>query len=283
MSRYDISKKPDEFFLITHFVSRRLAYPLALVFHKAGFSANAVTILGGLCWLLSVPAIILAGWWMEGGNDRWGWAALLGAAVLWNAGYILDVVDGSLARLTASTSPSGFYLDFVFHLLFNTMYLASIGVFLYLATGRLAHLLLAVLSPCCNWGLSFSAKEHVLCEEIATRRYIPGRLRPAEEYLIFIDSQKTKRGVGEKRGPLAFARHLAEEIVCFPGQFTLMGAVVLADWLLRHVWTRPLILLQTAYVLITALMLLRVPFRIRREFGTLRRYENLTGPHGSGA
>ena len=276
MTLYDQSRKPDEFFLITHFLSRRLAYPLALLFRRLGFSANAVSILGGLCWVASVPLIILAGWLLRSGPARWGWAALLGAALLWNAGYILDVADGSLARMTDSASASGFYLDFSFHLLFNTMYLASLGIFLYMLTCNPLYAVLAALSPCCNWGLSFAAKEHVLCEDIAKGRYRAGRLPPEEEGRIFIDSVKTKQTIGEKRGALRTLRHLAEELICFPGQFTLFGFVVLGDLALRRLLPRPLLLLKFAFVAVTGAMLLRVPFRLRREFRTLRRYDELT-------
>lgn len=277
MNLFEKSKKPDEFFLITHYVSRRMAYPLALLCRRAGLSANAITVMGGLSWVASVATILLAGWLMRSGATGWGWAALLLTAALWNAGYILDVVDGSLARMTESTSRAGYYLDFSFHLVFNSMFLSSVGIFLYMITSAPLYAILAALSPCCNWGLSFSAKEHVLCEDIALNKYSPDDMTGEERYAIYIDSPKTKAVVAEKTGALSTLRHITSELFCFPGQFTLFSLVLAADLLLRPWQQDRLILLKTFFVLVTLVLLFRVPFRLRREFDTMRRYDALAG------
>jgi|GEM_PF-2116905 len=273
MSQYDKSKKPDEFFLITHFITRRLAYPLARLFQRIGLSPNAVTVIGGLTWVSSVITALLAGWYWQKGNVPAAWVWLLLTAVLWNTGFILDVADGSLARMTDTACPSGFFLDFYFHLFFHPMFLCSIGVFLYLAGSGFVFLLLGVLSICCNWGVSFSAKEHVLCEDIAKGRFSPDRLPAAERYAIYIDSLKTKTPVVAKYRGWRLLRTLAEEIVTFPGQFTLFGIVVLADFLLFLRWKHDFVLLKPTFLIVTVVMLARTPFRLRREFRTMRRYQ----------
>ena len=275
---YRRTEKPGEFFLVTHYLSRRLAYPLALLFRRLGLSANAVTVLGGLCWLASVPAAAAAGALARAGRPGGAWAALLAAAALWNAGYLLDVVDGSLARLTGTGGPAGFFLDFSFHLLFSPMFLCSLGVCFTLATGSPFFAALAVLSIGANWGVSFSAKEHVLCEALARRQYQPGRLTPQEEYELFIDSPRLKAPVAAKRRGRELWRRLVEEVFCFPGQFTLFSLVALADFLLRGRFGLQWPLLKTAFVVSAAVMLARVPFRLRREWRTLRRYEAAFGP-----
>ena len=102
MSLYDASKKSDECFLITRYVSRWLSYPVALFFRKLGFTANAVTILGGSCWVASIPVFMWSGWLLRNGDAGRALLALAATAVLWNLGYILDVADGSLARMNGT-------------------------------------------------------------------------------------------------------------------------------------------------------------------------------------
>ena len=155
---YSRSVKPDEPAVITELVGRRLAHPFAVLAFKLGLSPNAVTVLAGLCWVASTPLAVFAGWLVGGGRRDAGLAVWFLCGFLWNAGYVLDLADGSLARMTGRASRRGFYLDYVFHLLFKPAFLASIGVGLFLAHGGgLGWLLLAVLSIPANWSASASA------------------------------------------------------------------------------------------------------------------------------
>jgi phosphatidylglycerophosphate synthase len=281
MSSYEQSKKPDEFFLITRYFSRRFAYPLALMFQRLGFTANQVTLLGGAAWIASIISILLAGWAFQHYLGRAGWMLIVMTALLWNTGYILDVADGSLARMNKSASLSGFYLDYYFHLLFQPMFLASIGIFFYIHDDLLIDTILALLSIGCNWGVSFSAKEHVLCEAVAKGTLRPDRMPEALRYRFFIDSVKTKQAADTKSSPWAKARFITEEMFCFPGQFMLLGATVLADMLLAP-WTDVFFpCLRIAFRLICVVMIARIPFRLRREFQTLRELDKMLGNNGA--
>lgn len=272
---YERSRKPDENFLITELFARRAAFPIARLAVRWGFSANVVSVAGGALWLLSVPAILSAARGFQEDVGFGAWAMLLLTAALWNAGYILDVADGSVARMTGRSSAAGFFLDFVFHLIYQPMFLCSVGALLYMVTDRLLYLGLGIFSICCNWGPSFSAKEHVLCEHIAKGRSRPGDWNPDLRYRIYIDSPATKAAVGDKREPRAKALHLVREFFCFPGQFMLMGGVVVLDWVLSPLTDRPLPLTQFAFVAISLVMLARVPARVRREFKTMTHYDSL--------
>ena len=275
MDLYEKSKKTDEFFLITRYVSRRLAYPLAVLCHRAGLSANAVTIVGGLLWIASVPTLIGAGLLMQAGECHGGWALLIATVVLWNLGYILDVVDGSLARMTNTAGAAGYFLDFSFHLVFQPMFLCSIGIFLFLLTGHPAWLPLAILSICCNWGVSFAAKEHVLCEDMAKCPDHYNALADEERYAILIDSPRMKTPAEQKTGRGRLALDLTQEIITFPGQFTFFGLVILADAALMPWLGHRLVLLQLVFAGVMLVSLIRVPFRLRREYRTMRRYDRL--------
>jgi len=194
---------------------------------------------------------------------------------LWNLGYVLDVVDGSLARMTGTMSSGGSFLDFCFHLLFHPMFLCSVGVFLFLVTDQLLYLPLAVLATFTGWGLSFSAKEHVLCEHIAKGDTEPSRLAQDERYRIYIDSVRMREPATTKRGR-RYLTALVNEVFCFPGQYSLVSLVVILDLLLAA-WglSSRFPLLRIAFVVLTVVPMMRVPFRLRREFKTLSRYDAL--------
>jgi phosphatidylglycerophosphate synthase len=269
-------EKPDEFFLLTSLISRRLAYPFAVLFCRLGVSANAVTVLGGSLWVLSAILMVMSGWLLAGGECPLGQILLVLSMVLVNLGYILDVADGSIARMTNASSLRGQFLDYVFHLIFHPMYFCSVGVFLYLITGVVGYLVLGVLSICAGWGASFSAREHVLCECIANRKLDPSRLTEEQRHHIFIDSDTTKQPVERKRG-IRFCVAFAKELFLFPGQYTFFSLLMILDLALAHGASPRFMLLKSAFLGIATLSVIRVPFRIRREFRTLRTLDGLQG------
>lgn len=262
-------EKPDEFFLLTALVSRRLAYPFAAVFCKLGVSADFVTILGGLSWVMSAVLMVLSGWLLGMDVTVQGHTLLVLSMVLVNLGYILDVADGSVARMTGTSSSRGYFLDYVFHLIFHPMYFCSVGIFLYLITGSVPYLVIGVLSICSGWGASFSAKEHVLCEAIAKGELNPSSLTDEQRYRILIDSESTKQAVSRKRG-VGFCIALFKELIFFPGQYSLISALIVLDLVLSGIWNVHFVLLQSAFVAIGLFSIIRVPFRVRREYETLK-------------
>lgn len=270
-------EKKDENFILTALVSRRLAYPLALLFCKLGVSADAITVMGGLLWVLSAAAMVLSGWMLGVGHAAGGYWLLGFSLFAVNFGVILDVADGSVARMTNSSSSSGYFLDYVFHLVFHPMYFCSIGMFLYLISGWVGYLIIGVLSICSGWGVSFSSKEHVLCDHIANNRVDLAKFTDDERYQIFVDSPKTKQSVEQKRGFIKLGAALATEILLFPGQYTTFSIVILVDLLLMHYCNVNFILLKIMFLFLAVVTTLRVPFRIRREYHTLRCYDKIKG------
>ena len=171
------SEKPDEPALVTAMFSRRLAEPFARLCVRLGIPANAVTVAGGACWIVSLALPPLAGFALPKeaagglGPAAWLWLA---AAALWCLGYFLDVVDGSVARLTGTGSTAGFFLDYVFHVLFKPAFLFSVGlgllpVFTWVFVGTegmpwlgLAFFLVLVLSVPANGSQASHAAELAL-------------------------------------------------------------------------------------------------------------------------
>lgn len=287
MFTFSSAIKPDEPALITNLFARRLAHPFALAAHRLGLSANAVTVLGGCCWMLSTPLAVLAGGLCaRAPESRTGLALWFGCGVLWNLGYILDLADGSLARMSGTASRRGFYLDYVFHLLFKPAFLSSVGIGLALLHGTsLPLLLLAVLAIPANWSASASAAEHVLCEETG-KNHAPPLPRPGDgiadpaagcptpEALWLGLSDISQAAAAKRASPVRFVRTLAAEILSYYGQFTFFSVTVLSDILLAlfvpGIDAFPCTTL--AFVVLTLFLLLRIPLRVLRDY---RRFGSL--------
>jgi CDP-diacylglycerol--glycerol-3-phosphate 3-phosphatidyltransferase len=89
--------------------------PGARLFKAAGFTPNAITLLGfGVC--VASAYLVASGW------------LILGGAVFL-AGGLLDLFDGALARMTGSASPFGALLDSVFDRLGEAALFVGLGVY----------------------------------------------------------------------------------------------------------------------------------------------------------
>ncbi len=103
-----------------NWMARRIARPLALritwVIAPWPVSAHAAT-LAALFAALASSAAFATG-------STWGWMV---GAVLWQLWYLLDHVDGQLARLHGSASLDGVTFDYLMHHLVNVTVPCSIG------------------------------------------------------------------------------------------------------------------------------------------------------------
>ena len=278
------SRKPDEPALVTALFSRRLAEPFARLAVRLGISADAVSVAGGLCWMLSLPLAPLAGWL----RSPWLWAA---CAALWCLGYWLDVVDGSVARLTGTSSRAGFFLDCVFHLLFKPAFLFSVGLGVLIGSNDPLGLsgavlaALAVLSLPANGAAPTSAAELALCEEVAL-----GRLRPdgAASPALWLGAADVAAPAAEKRRtPLRAAKTIAQETLSYYLQAPFFALLVCAD-LALHLAVRGTVvcdrgpLADAAYswqmpctafgfAVLSLVLYLRIPLRLDRESRRLGR------------
>ncbi|MGL5439405.1 MAG: CDP-alcohol phosphatidyltransferase family protein [Filifactoraceae bacterium] len=100
----------------------------AMGFKKLGVSANKVTIAAFIIGILSGVFISM---------DRYFWGIIL----LWISGF-LDVIDGSLARITKTSSGFGAYMDLIFDRLVESGVI--LGFFFSLPQNELAYLLFFV-------------------------------------------------------------------------------------------------------------------------------------------
>jgi len=121
-------QKPDHR-RIGNWMARRISRPAALrvtaVLAPWGVSANAVTL---LAWGVAAAAAAALGW-----GTPLGW--LLGALLL-ELWYLLDHVDGQLARLRAAASLDGAQLDYLMHHTVDLLVPAGAGLGLFAATAE---------------------------------------------------------------------------------------------------------------------------------------------------
>lgn len=262
--------KPDEQSLIVARVFRALSLPPTRLAVRLGLSANAVTLAGGSAWMLSLPATVYSGMMFAEARNFAGWGWLLAAAFLWNAGYVLDLVDGNVARIRGTCSYRGFYLDYVFHLLFKPAFLAALGMFLALAMAQPAWLLWAVSLIPANWCASESAVEHVLAQSFGKGSLQLDAMSGRRIKSVFIGDTDIMTSAEDKGGSLVkTAGVIVQESLSYYGQFTFFSLLVAGDALLSLRFDSRFVLLRAGLLLVGGIMLLRVPFRLRREFSRI--------------
>jgi phosphatidylglycerophosphate synthase len=121
-------QKPDHRRL-GNWMARRIGRPVALritwVVAPWGVSANLATL---VAWATGVATAVAFGW-----GSIWGW--VLGAVLL-QLWYLLDHVDGQLARLQGTTSLDGTQLDYLMHHTVNLIVPLGIGWGLFVCGGE---------------------------------------------------------------------------------------------------------------------------------------------------
>ena len=132
---YRRTRKPKDL-LWNRFVARPLAAVMLVPLEKTRITPNQVTLGTLVVFLASVLTIALV--------PTWG-GLLVGVGVLEYA-YVLDCVDGQLARLRGTSTPIGAHLDFLMDELKAFLLVAAVGVRLWRADGNPRWLLEGLLA-----------------------------------------------------------------------------------------------------------------------------------------
>jgi hypothetical protein len=130
---------------VLHFLRRTPLTPNQVTF------ASLVVALGGAALMVVWPT----------------WVGLIVAAVVLQASYVLDCVDGQLARLKSMSTPVGAHLDFLMDELKAFAVLGAVGVRLWLVKGDLYYLCATIL------GLAILASAISLTTFIRRPEYAP--------------------------------------------------------------------------------------------------------------
>jgi phosphatidylglycerophosphate synthase len=122
---YRATKKPKDI-VWNRFVARPLAAVLLAPLCKTRVTPNQITFLSLITFVASMAVLAL---------ER-GYFWLVGAALVLQLSYVLDCVDGQLARLRHSSSPVGAHLDFLMDEFKAFMLVAASGIRLWRADGH---------------------------------------------------------------------------------------------------------------------------------------------------
>lgn len=127
---YRRTRKPHDL-LWNRFVARPLAAVLLVPLERTRVTPNQVTL--ATLFVFAASAGLMA--FVPGRR------ALLGAVGLLEFAYVLDCVDGQLARLRGTSTPIGAHLDFLMDELKAFLLVAAVGVRLWRGDGRACWLL----------------------------------------------------------------------------------------------------------------------------------------------
>src|SRR4051812_31741117 len=131
---YRLTKKPKDIFW-NRFVARPAAAVLLVPLQRSRVTPNQITF--SSLFVFAAGAVLLA--LMPG---RMGLAA---AVLVIELSYVLDCVDGQLARLRGTSTPVGAHLDFLMDELKAFLLVAAVGVRLWLPAHDQRWLLEAVI------------------------------------------------------------------------------------------------------------------------------------------
>jgi phosphatidylglycerophosphate synthase len=161
---YRETKKPKDI-LWNRFVARPLAAVLLVPLAKTRVTPNQITFLSLVVFVGAMDALALGR----------GYFWLVGAALGLELSYVLDCVDGQLARLRHRSSPVGAHLDFLMDELKAFLLVAACGIRLWRADGHEWWLVEALL------GLAVVASAITLTTFIRRPEYLAatGAARPA--------------------------------------------------------------------------------------------------------
>jgi hypothetical protein len=158
-------QKPDHR-TIGNWMARRIARPVALritwVIAPWGVSASAATL---AAWAVAIAASAVFAW-----GTVWAWILGAGLLHLW---YLLDHVDGQLARLRGTSSLDGTQLDYLMHHTVNLLVPIGVGLGLFCRSAQPLWLLAGIA-----WGI---------CLQLVT-------LQHDARYKAFVQRLKRLRG-----------------------------------------------------------------------------------------
>ena len=116
------------------YVFRPLAAPVVYALRNTSVTPNQVTLTS---FVLALAAVALMFW-----PGYWG---LLTASIVFTASYVLDCVDGMLARLKHQQSTPGHLFDFLMDEVKSFFLLGSVSIRLYLEQGQDFYLLVGIV------------------------------------------------------------------------------------------------------------------------------------------
>jgi len=209
-------QKPDHR-RVGNWMARRVTRPAALrvtwVIAPWGVSATAISL---AAWASAVAAAVAFGW---GTLASW-----LVGAVLLQLWYLLDHVDGQLARLRGCASLDGVQLDYLMHHTVNLLIPIGIGFGVFRAQGGPLWLVAGI-----GWGtalllvtLQHDARYKAFCQRL---KRLKGRLE-----VVGGGGARPEAQPPVPRGPFRLAGWVARKFTEMHVLMNLLGLVALVQW-----------------------------------------------------
>jgi len=224
-------------------VTRKISVYVTWLFLHTNISANQVTLLQNLTGFLGFLLLCCPG----------RFAALLGMLLI-QLGYVLDCVDGEIARYRKTPSVNGIFMDIFNHVTIIPLIPAGLGFHYYFVSGHsILFPILGLLGGLfCMSPTNLSSKETLI--HLLERRKVPSfdysTLKSPEEEAPGIKAEK------ERKGSLAgdFVRKAVRYwgyVAHYPGSMNFMSLLVLMEVVVGK-RSSPIVLpLFAAYVCLT--------------------------------
>ncbi len=183
-----IAQPPEHSPSITDRVYRLVSIYISVPLARTGATPNGITLAWILLELVAIAALVAG-----------TWSARMAGALLLEFSYLLDFVDGEVARLTERKSRAGEFLDLIGHGLAKTALPLAVGVAAartsglpqLLVIGALGALAIAVgdslrfYAACASGDLASGDLGHTVPHRTGARRRGPGRIAAALFHLSF--------------------------------------------------------------------------------------------------
>jgi phosphatidylglycerophosphate synthase len=186
----------------SQFFTRYFTIYISVPLYKLGVSANAVTVWMGIVCLLGSICIVFDSVWL----------VLLGG-LLWQLWYILDCVDGEIARLSKKTSLLGVYIDKLTHIFVNPTISLAFGLHVYFKERTIVNAVCTLLIySAYTWRASI----------------LKARMQGEHENLVFKAIQFNKRSI------LGILRLIISPSFGEAGQVITFSAVLILSYLINY-------------------------------------------------
>jgi hypothetical protein len=203
---YRASKKKQDINLWTEWVCRPPAAAFVYALQNTRVTPNQVTFLSAIvCAGASAMFVFLHGY---------VWVLL--AALVFELSFILDCVDGQLARVRGTSSPLGHLLDFLMDEIKAMLLYGCIGVHMWLQTGDERLLLIAL------GGMFCLASGIALTSFMRRPEYSPGQA--SDSGSADGDQPAIPRRQGLVGMAISLLEHLARMVVHYPSYILIVAA-----------------------------------------------------------
>lgn len=217
-------KNEEENYLLDKYLFRRISIYVTVLFIKLGFRADTVT-------FLSLAASLSSLYFLTGNSP----AMMITAAVLIICYYILDHVDGELARYYVNnglqkSSFKGRYLDLLVHRFSSNLMIFFMGLSVYRLYGYEPAVILGFLAFTGLSSFPNVVASRILCGRAA--RSGGKKLPVSVQDALWRLERKREQIALVKGNTAARVKKILMELLVFPGHIIVMVAVIIADAIL---------------------------------------------------